>query len=113
MTAWVRSTPEAAEGGVHELPSGLAAIAQLLFHKEVVPAAQVEHSDAMQQGAQYTQLSLGLLLLVVWIMICIHPFCGKQETPLWEDQKQSCKASSCMHMQNKECISEDTALLAC
>ena len=40
MTAWVRSTPGAAEDGVPELPSGLAAIAELLLHEAVVPAAQ-------------------------------------------------------------------------
>lgn len=40
MTAWVRSTTGAAEDGVQEMPSGLAAIAELLLHEEVVPAAQ-------------------------------------------------------------------------
>ena len=39
MTAWVRSTLEAAEAGVPELPSGLAAIAELLLHEEMVPVA--------------------------------------------------------------------------
>lgn len=47
MTAWVKSTPGAAKGGVHVLPSGLGAIAELLPHEEVVPAAQACCGTAM------------------------------------------------------------------
>ena len=54
MTAWVRSTPGAADNGVHELPAGLAAIADLLFWQAVVPAAQASYVKVLRLHSTHT-----------------------------------------------------------
>lgn len=76
MTAWVRSTTGAAQDGVQEMPSGLAAIAELLLHEEVVPAAQAMswfchatspavHATKLATNAAQT-LGCGVPLPVSW-----------------------------------------------
>lgn len=54
MTAWVRSTLGAVDNGVHELPAGLAAIADLLFWQAVVPAAQASYVKVLRLHSTHT-----------------------------------------------------------
>ena len=59
-TAWVKSTLEAAASAEHGQPSGLAAIAMLLFQWEAAPAVQAGLGDTMQQGSYHMQACMQL-----------------------------------------------------